>query len=144
MSKRKYQKTNKIYMEGRKGLRQMSMFFSLFSFLLTFWAKVEYSNNPHHWYDMEIDILLLGCAFVFALVNTYIKSAVLFFQLYLQKGNVKWTMLSILLPFIPIVYSLFTKPALYILPLVVIVIVHFVNHVKSNATTKAPSKRVTA
>lgn len=138
MSKRKYQKRKKVYMEGRKGLGQMSMMFSLCAFLLTIWAKVEYSNSPHQWYDItnRLDILLLGFAFVFALVNTYIKSTVLFYQIYLQNGNIKWTIIKILAPFGPIFYSLFTQPSLYIIPFIIIIIVHFHTHIKSRSTTK--------
>jgi hypothetical protein len=134
--KRKYQQMKRVYMQSKKGLGRLGFIISMTAFVLTYLAKSVYVSEPHTWYDItgRLDILLLGFAFVFSLVNMYIKSSLMFFQVILGTGNVIWTLCTILFPFLVIILSLFLNPLLYLVPFITIIIVHLYAHFKPART----------
>ncbi|AIW42393.1 hypothetical protein [Paenibacillus polymyxa] len=136
MSKRTYQKRKKIFMKSKKGLGRMSLAFSVLAFFLTYLAKYIYLQEPHAWYDItgRMDILLLGFAFVFSLVNFYIKGSIMFFYAYLGMGNLRWTLFSMFIPMGFVLFALFSNPSLYLIPVLSIILAHFYAHYKSQAT----------
>lgn len=134
MSKREFQRRKKVFVQGMNDLKQTGYIFTGVALALTILAKVIFSSHPHQWYEItgKLDILLLGFALVLSLVNMYLKITVLFIQTYIRRGNIAWTIFTILFPFVSIFYSIFSKySALYITPFICIILIHAYMHIKS-------------
>lgn len=141
MTKRERQRTVKIFKQGKPKLKWIGNIFSIASILLSLWSKQIFESNPHEWYDItgRLDILLLGLALLFSLINMYIKANLWFVDAYIGNTNslkAIWAFGGIVIPFLFLIRSLVIQHELYIVPIVSLIIVHFYNHYKSKSSAK--------
>lgn len=138
--KRERQRRIKVFRQEVPRVKWFGRFLSLGAILLSLWSNKIFQNDPHEWFDItgRVDILLLGFALLFSLTNVYIKAIVCFIDAYIGKvGKVKMMMNigGMLLPFFFLINSLVTKHELYIMPLLIVILIHFYNHYKTKTST---------
>ncbi|NQF17810.1 hypothetical protein HPY31_28505 [Brevibacillus sp. HB1.3] len=134
--KGEHQKTVKIFKQGSPKMKRISKVFGIGATLFSLYANHIFKSNPHDWLDIigHYDLLLLCVALVLSLANFYIKATLWFIDVYIgNMGKIKilMTIVGILVPFGILIHSLVTKHALYVIPLIVVITVHFYTQYKS-------------
>jgi hypothetical protein len=143
MNKKKpseFKKTKAKIAPEYTGLKRTKILFTLFSIILISLAKYEYAQNPHFWYEIDTDNLLVAFGLMCSLFNLYIDISFCIVRDYLKGFSMRLTLISIAFSTVLMGINLFSNPILYLIPFFCLLLIHTYTHIRSTPRLRVVSK----
>lgn len=114
---------------GIKFFKKLSICFGIAGFIMALLGKYCFNQNPHTWYDIaQPDVLFICFSLLFSLISLYLNIVQMIVNSFIRGRASKKEVLLLFTPFITIAFSLFSNFSLYLIPVLVIVLVHMQAH----------------